>query len=282
VALNILIVDDSDLVRTVIGRTLSLAGIPIGELYEAGNGREALDVIEDRWVDLILADLNMPVMGGLEMLAKLREDGVLKTIPVIVVSTEGSATRVEELTAMGVAAYVRKPFTPELIRDVVSRALGQSDTTDHSVVLGEVFRDVLERFAFMFGETAAVDDLGRAGDVSLAAKIAFNGELAGNLTLVVPADLCPEIAANVLGIDAGDELIGCGSHDALREMANITCGCVLTALAGDTPVFDLSVPVVSSCPSEEWDALLDARGTAGFLVEERPVLLNLDVRCVRA
>jgi len=123
-ALNILVVDDSETVRAVIRKTLDLARIPVDELYEAANGREALDILGDHWVDLVFSDINMPVMGGVEMIEKMCEDGLLKTVPVIVVSTEGSTTRIEQLKSKGVSAYIRKPFTPELIREVVNDVVG--------------------------------------------------------------------------------------------------------------------------------------------------------------
>lgn len=123
-AFNILVVDDSATVRAVIKKTLTIAGVDVGELFMAENGREALDIIADNWVDLVLADINMPIMGGIEMLEKMSEDGLLKTIPVIVVSTEGSATRIEQLKSKGVKGYIRKPFTPEIIKKMVDDILG--------------------------------------------------------------------------------------------------------------------------------------------------------------
>ncbi len=118
-ALNILIVDDSETVRSVLAKTLQISGIDVGELHKAANGREALDILKGHWIDLIFSDINMPVMGGVEMIQQMQQDDMLKTIPVIVVSTEGSVTRIEQLKAQGVRAYIRKPFTPELVRSVV-------------------------------------------------------------------------------------------------------------------------------------------------------------------
>lgn len=120
-ALNILVVDDSEIVRAVIIKSLDLARVPVKEIYQASNGRQALDVLAKQWVDLVFADINMPVMGGLEMIEKMSEDGLLNTIPVAIVSTEGSATRVGDLKAKGVRAYVRKPFKPEEIGQVVQQ-----------------------------------------------------------------------------------------------------------------------------------------------------------------
>lgn len=122
-ALNILVVDDSEIVRAVIIKSLDLANVPVTEVYQAGNGRAALEILGRKWVDLVFADINMPVMTGMEMVEKMSQDGMLKTIPVVIVSTEGSATRVQDLEAKGVRAYIRKPFKPEDIRQVVDKLI---------------------------------------------------------------------------------------------------------------------------------------------------------------
>lgn len=126
-ALNILIVDDSTVTRKVIGKTLRIAGVPLGELYEAADGQQALDVLAGSWVDLVLSDINMPVMNGVELVERMSKDDVLRSIPIIVVSTEGSSVRIEQLKSKGVSAFVRKPFTPELIRELVFEITGVRD-----------------------------------------------------------------------------------------------------------------------------------------------------------
>ena len=123
-SLNILVVDDSATVRAVIKKTLEIAEVPVGELHEAADGKQALDVLANNWIDLVFADINMPVMTGIEMVEKMAENGLLKTVPVVIVSTEGSATRIEQLKAKGVSAYIRKPFTPEALRSVVDKIVG--------------------------------------------------------------------------------------------------------------------------------------------------------------
>jgi two-component system chemotaxis response regulator CheY len=123
VAYNILVVDDSATVRAVIAKTLQIAGVPVSELYQAANGQEALDLLGEHWVDLVFADINMPVMNGIEMVERMNADGMLNTIPVVIVSTEGSATRIEQLLNKGVSAYIRKPFTPEMLREVVDQIM---------------------------------------------------------------------------------------------------------------------------------------------------------------
>ena len=122
-AYNVLVVDDSATVRAVIRKTLDLAGVEVGEFHQAANGQEGLEALKGQWVDLVFADINMPVMTGIEMVERMAADGMLKSVPVIIVSTEGSATRIEQLKAKGVSAYIRKPFTPELLRGVVDEVM---------------------------------------------------------------------------------------------------------------------------------------------------------------
>ena len=124
---NILIVDDSRTIRSVIKKTLLIANVPISELYEASNGVEGLQIMKDNWVDLCFADINMPVMTGIEMIEAMQRDQVLAKLPVVIVSTEGSKTRIEELFRKGVRAYLRKPITPEIVRNVVKEVLGDYD-----------------------------------------------------------------------------------------------------------------------------------------------------------
>ncbi len=121
---NILVVDDSKTVRAVVRKTLELAGIPLNDYHEAANGKEALEILNNEWVDIVFADINMPIMGGIEMVEKMADNGLMKTIPVIIISTEGSKSRIEKLKSKGVSAYLRKPFTPELLKQVVDDILG--------------------------------------------------------------------------------------------------------------------------------------------------------------
>ncbi len=123
-AYNLLIVDDSSIVRKVIQRALSMTGLPTGQVIEAENGKLALDTLKDNWVDLIFLDINMPIMNGMDFMAALRADPDLKEIPVVIVSTEGSKERREELEKLGVRAYLRKPATPEQLTETITNLLG--------------------------------------------------------------------------------------------------------------------------------------------------------------
>ncbi|RPI62340.1 MAG: response regulator [Planctomycetaceae bacterium] len=122
-AINVLVVDDSGVVRTMIIRTLKLAGVPLGEVYQAANGQEGLDALDKNWVDLVFADINMPVMNGQEMIGHIRKNPAWADLPIIVVSTEGSQTRIEQLEQKG-ATFIHKPFAPEMIRQIVQSVTG--------------------------------------------------------------------------------------------------------------------------------------------------------------
>jgi two-component system, chemotaxis family, chemotaxis protein CheY len=122
-AYNILIVDDSETMRKVILKALTLSGFDLGLCLQAGNGEEALKALNDQWIDLILTDLNMPVMNGLELVRNLKASQSLQGIPVVLITTEGSETRLQELFQLGVKDYIQKPFHPETLRDVLTRVL---------------------------------------------------------------------------------------------------------------------------------------------------------------
>ncbi len=123
-ALNILVVDDSSLTRKAIKRIIEMLGLDLGQIFEAESGKEALKILDETKVDLVLADLNMPKMGGIEMISRMRDNEATNDIPVVVVSTESSATRIEGLLANGAKAYLHKPFTPEEVKEVIIQTVG--------------------------------------------------------------------------------------------------------------------------------------------------------------
>ncbi len=120
---NILIVDDSAAMRSIISKTLRLSGLPLGEIHQAKNGVEALEVLEENWVDLALVDINMPVMDGETLINHVRENPDTEDLAIIVVSTESSETRIEKLLEKRVE-FIHKPFTPETLREKVCHLTG--------------------------------------------------------------------------------------------------------------------------------------------------------------
>lgn len=125
VALNVLVVDDSAIMRQMIIKILTMSGIPVEEIHQAGNGQEGLQVLESRWIDLVLMDINMPVMTGEEMFTRMRANPATKDTAVVVVSTDGSATRMETMRRQG-AGFVHKPFSPETLRGMILATTGVS------------------------------------------------------------------------------------------------------------------------------------------------------------
>jgi len=128
-AFNILIVDDSATMRALIRKVLGIAGFPVGQYFEGANGLEALEILSSHWVDVVLTDINMPGMDGLEFLRRLRQDDTLKEIPVILITTEGRPEVMEQVTQMGVQGYIKKPFRPEVIKQSLTAIMGETDGT---------------------------------------------------------------------------------------------------------------------------------------------------------
>lgn len=126
-ARDVLIVDDSETIRRMVKKTMQMAGLNFGEVYEAANGIEALAQLNDHEVAVLLVDINMPTMNGIQLLTRMKQNQRLKDIPIVVVSTEGSQQRIEELENIGAYGYVRKPFHPEQLRDVLKPLLGVKD-----------------------------------------------------------------------------------------------------------------------------------------------------------
>lgn len=118
-SINALIVDDSSVMRKIVERLLRQAGLDLAQVYEAGNGVEALSVLKESKVDLILCDINMPIMNGLEFIKRLPEVENGKGVPVVMITTEGSESHVVEALSCGAKGYIRKPFTPEQVKENV-------------------------------------------------------------------------------------------------------------------------------------------------------------------
>ena len=126
-AFNVLIVDDSSVMRSVLRKTVQMCGFKIGELLEAADGEQALEVLKHNWVDLVLTDYNMPKMDGLQLIEEMKKDDVLSKIPVVVVTTEGSEKKVKTFLEKGASDYLQKPFTPEQVRMKLNRVMGEPD-----------------------------------------------------------------------------------------------------------------------------------------------------------
>ena len=110
--------------RTFVRRVMDLSGFDVADCIEASDGADALRLLRTEWVDLILSDINMPGMDGEEFLRHLATDELLRAIPLVVISTDGTDQRIRRMMALGARGYVIKPFRPEVLREELERTLG--------------------------------------------------------------------------------------------------------------------------------------------------------------
>ncbi|MEQ8525963.1 response regulator [Gracilimonas sp.] len=122
-AINILVVDDSAVMRSMIIKTIKNTGVEVGEIHQAGNGAEGLEIVENNWLDLLFIDVNMPIMDGIEMLEQIRKNPITMDMPVLIVSTESNSERIKIIDEQ-YAGFVHKPFTPEILREKILSVLG--------------------------------------------------------------------------------------------------------------------------------------------------------------
>lgn len=121
---NVLIVDDSNSMRSVVKKIITMSGFKMDDCFEAQNGKEALEILSKVWVDVIISDINMPEMNGLELLNALKQDELYREIPVIVITTEGSSERMEEAFKFGAKGFIKKPFLPEDVKKILHEVIG--------------------------------------------------------------------------------------------------------------------------------------------------------------
>ncbi len=124
-AFNVLIVDDSNSMRAIIKKIIRISGFNVGNCWEAADGKEAMKVLENEWVDLVLTGINMPNMDGMELITAMKKDQLLRSIPVVMVTTEGSEKRVQDSMKLGARGYIKKPFLPEDIKNILIKIMGK-------------------------------------------------------------------------------------------------------------------------------------------------------------
>ncbi len=120
---DILVVDDSAAIRKILQRVLRQTGMAIGLIHEAGDGQQALEVLRGQKVNLVLTDINMPKMDGLQLLAAMKSAPAWKEVPVVMITTEGGEAKVAEAVRLGADGYVRKPFTGDQIKEKLAAFL---------------------------------------------------------------------------------------------------------------------------------------------------------------
>lgn len=268
-AWNILIVDDSSLTRKRIRRIIEMADLDIGEFMEAENGAEALEILEDSCVDLVLSDLNMPEMGGAEMVHRMKSREATKSIPVVVVSTESKTARIQKLLAEGVRDYLHKPFTPEEFKEAI-QTLWSKPKIDSGDLLTQALTQALEVMALV--TAVPVDDDMATPQKTALAQIGFTGPKKGTILMLVGLDFCKTLAENIAGADKANNE---SALDAVKELSNVTCGLFLPMVVSSTAdVFDVTVPEVKKCDNPtQWDE---------FVADANTCILNIEGHAIAA
>ena len=242
---TILIVDDSATTRTMIKRIIGMTDLTVGQIIEAADGAAGLAAMENANVQLVLADLNMPIMDGFEMIRQMRLSEKLRTIPIIVISAQPDTLEIDRLKRDGVAAYLPKPFTPEAMRDLIKPLFNSmiSESPDDptqsaeslNLPLVEALGEALETMAFITPQLP-----GDAADPPLDVRLVlveFHGHgMNGSLALAAPRKFGALVAGNCDGEEAITQ-----ADDALKELANVTCGLLLRKRGGGAG-FEMSPP----------------------------------------
>ncbi|MGB5158656.1 response regulator [Desulfobacterium sp. N47] len=122
-AFNVLIVDDSSSMRAVIKKIIKVSGFNVGNYFEAEDGIEALKILDNDWIDLVLSDINMPNMDGMSFLSEMKKNELFSSIPVVMITTEGSETKILESIKLGASGYIKKPFFPADIKNTLSKLM---------------------------------------------------------------------------------------------------------------------------------------------------------------
>lgn len=262
---NILIVDDSAILRKVMRKAIGQLGVTADQVREAGNGQEALDSLREQKVDLILLDLHMPVMGGYEFAQAKSADPDLKDIPFVVVSTEANVQRHMEMVELGALGILRKPFEPEDLRRMVEDYLPDKSAEEERAseagpslpalekeTLERLVTNALERTAFVLSDPK---DCTAPVTFDRHAHITYKSELEeADIFLSASEGFLRELAGSMLGVEEDDPSLVAELGEMLSEMANIIAGEIVVALGGEEQRFVLGIPelvAVGSVPAEE-------------------------------
>lgn len=271
---NILIVDDSSLTRKIVKRVIEMTEMDVGKFMDAENGQQALDILQHSNVDLVLSDLNMPQMSGVDLVHQMKAKPDTKSIPVVIISTESKTARIRELLAEGVKDYLHKPFTPEEFKDLIQTVCcdAQPETGNLSV---DALTKALETMAFL--TVMPVDEEMIVPQKTIIAEIGFSGDRQGTIQIAAGQDFCKLLAENIAAMDKPDEV---SARDALKELSNVTCGLFLPMIVSSTAdVFDVTVPKSETCDdASQWNKFTADRNVSILNVEGHAVAIKLTIK----
>jgi two-component system chemotaxis response regulator CheY len=278
---TILIVDDSATTRAMIKRVIGMTGLAVRRLLDAADGQQGLEVMMSSPVDIVLADLNMPVMDGVEMIRRMRCSDTLKHIPVAVISAQPDPELIAQLKHDGIAGYLPKPFTPENVRDLIGPLLDATKVMASPVdavpdvaaslnlTLAEALAEALETMAFISpqlpGETSSPCP---TSDLRLVRVAFHHGHREGSLLFAASHQFGAHVAENCQNTD-DPAVTEAQADDALKELANVSCGVLLRKQPCGSAGFEMAPPVLMP-PREidEWCSRKDvvSLDADGFLI----------------
>jgi CheY-like chemotaxis protein len=273
-AMTILIVDDSATTRAMIKRVIGMTSLNVGPLLEAAHGKAALEILNSTPVHLVLADLNMPVMEGMEMISIMRRTESLRAIPIIVISAQPDPLQIEQLKREGVISFLAKPFTAEGMSSVIGPLLDckppvapppARPAESFNLTLAEALVEALQTMAFISPELPDKNAPPMPATDLRVVHVGFHGDgVEGSLAIAASAKFVEHMADNCGAADAAGD-----ADDALKELANVTCGLLLRKRLGGADGFKMAPPVMGRPEEmERWGAGEDSLAVSadGFLV----------------
>lgn len=239
---RVVVVDDSKTMRKMIIRALGFCGVEPDQIAEAENGREALDLLELGLPELLVSDVNMPVMDGTQLLEQIVERGFIDDLPVVMCTSVTASRTLAALVRMGAHTVIRKPFVPTALAGKLGEVLDRAETAapsaapapevDERPVVDEAVRTLLGEMVFM---DAAPEDLApREYRVLYGAEVVLSLASATTLRVETTRDGCTAIALNLTGSDPEDD--DRARLDAIAEVVNVLAGVLFERLGPDEQV----------------------------------------------
>lgn len=270
--INVLVVEGSDIVRSDIARTMRMAELPIDSVYEAANSGEALRVLGESWIDVVLADFRMSMADDRDLIVRMRSSRETAGIPVVAVTSEDLRGPLSELEELGVSALLRHPFTPQQVRDVMASLPNMPSDGRLLQTIEHVSCEVLGEFARLSVEPSEYRfDL--AADDFLLGSTGVSGAVTGVVSVAAPLGLCRQLACRAFGADGDDEVALNWAHDALGELSNVIAGCLVSELQPHGRTVFMP-PLVTSPSADDWYVLGFANSTVCLTVEGWPFLTS--------
>jgi len=265
---KILIVDDSSPMRTILRRAVTMAYDSV-EIHLAEHGEAALACLAKESIDIVLTDVNMPVMNGVELVRRMHGEPALRRIPIVMITSDGSEARRHEAQNLGVAGFLQKPVTPNALRDLLDEVLEEDSGPSSSLstvpdetqrqaqadIMREIVGQVMES-AFIFVEDGVV---AMTPTPSVYASVTFSGAKTGELRLWLALDQAREAAQNL--VDASDDET---TAQMVGELANVICGRTLGRLFPNETIA-LATPDSVFLGSAALDGAVLMHGQVGYV-----------------